>query len=137
MGCPSKCCDVFNFGTFDCCECIELPIAADQNGNYTLEAVWRNKLWQVEAPLAVGESLKFPNIFNEDSTVNFTIIQPDGKRYRYIQYDDEGEAVASWCEFSITVREVYKIDNDLVTAQEVCGSELDDDGAKKIVCKTF
>lgn len=137
MSCPTKCCDVFHFGTFNCCECVELPIEADQDGTWTLEAVWRNKLWQIESPLAVGENLKFQNIFNEDSTVNFSIIAPDGRKFKYIQYDDEGEAVASWCEFSITVMEVYKIDQELITAQEVCGSELAEDGSKKIVCKTF
>lgn len=137
MSCLEKCCHVFHFGAFDCCECIELPIEADQNGGYILEAAWRNKLWQIESPLAVGELLKFQNIFNEDSTVSFKIIQPDGKLYKHIVYDDEGEPVAYYCEFSVTIREVYKVDQDLVTAQEICGSELAEDGSKKIVCKTF
>lgn len=137
MSCPCNCnCIVFDFGVFDCSECITLPIEATQAGEYQLKAEWRDKVWYIPAVLEIGELIEFRNIFNEDSTVTFQIINPNGSIFKYDLYC--GDVLKeSYTHFSVTIKQVFTLKLDTTTAQEICGSELDETEAKQIICTTF
>jgi len=137
MACPCTCnCKVFDLGVYDCSECLELPLEAVQDGKHNLVVEWRDKVWYLPGVFVKGEILKFPNIFNEDSTLNFQIIQPDKTplEYKYVCND---VVTDTFFNFSLSIKQVLIYEEQTTTAQEVCGNELDEEGSKILICKTF
>ena len=134
--CACRCnCKPFDLGVFSCAECIELPFIAEQSGIFKLITEWRDKHWIIKASIAETEYLKFQNILNEDSSITFQIMQPDGTYFEHLVYDGE-TLTATYCQFTLTVKEIREY-TETVTAQEICGSEFDEEGNKIVICKTF
>lgn len=137
MACACRCnCKPYDLGVFSCSECILLPFKADQDGVWKIKAEWRDKTWIIPAALAVDEWLKFPNYFNEDSGVIVQIIKPDLTIFALEIYKNE-VLQNTYCQFLITVKEIFEYPQEAVAAQELCGSLFDEEGALKLVCKTF
>lgn len=136
--CDNSCtCRVFHFGDFACGGCIELPLVAVQAGLHQIKADWRGRIWSVQAVFDVGDPIKFNNIFNEDAVIEFEIIQPDGCPISYNLLNCDGDIIQTICRFSVRIAEIFTYEDELITAQEVCGSELAEDGSIINVCQTF
>ena len=58
-------------------------IEAKQTGNHTVKFDFLDASYFFIVFQNVGEVFVFPNIFNEDSIVNFQIVQPDGSNLSY------------------------------------------------------
>lgn len=137
MACPCSCnCKIFDFGVYDCSECLELPLEAVQDGEHNMYVEWRDKVWYIKGVFAKGEPLKFKNILNEDSTVNFKIIQPDKTQLEYKTVCNN-VVVDTFHNFSLTIKQVLTYEEETATAQEICGSELSEDGSTVLICSTF
>jgi len=129
-------CNVFDFGHFSCGDCIELPLEAVQAGQHIFYANFRGKIYSVKGIFDIGEPLKFANILNEDALINFQILQPDGCALEYtINECDETQTI--YKHFRLTTGIFFEVDQDEVTAQEICGSELAEDGSTIKICSTF
>lgn len=76
-----------NLGCYGHCGDIELPILACQTGTHLVSAFNKglhltNKVFAIE-----GEPIVLNNTFNECSTVEFQLINPDGTTYCFDDYD--------------------------------------------------
>lgn len=83
ISCIPECQKTFCFGQFDCGEDITLPITAPAAGEYTLRADRLGKIDYVRATFLINAALVFPNPFNEDQDIYFTIVKPDGTLLTY------------------------------------------------------
>lgn len=137
MSCPCSCsCKIFDLGVYDCSECLDLPLEAVQDGVHKFLVEWRNMVWEIRKPFVVGEMLSFPNKFNEDATLYFQIIQPDRTPLEYKTICNN-VVTETYFNFSLSIKQMLIMEEETVTSQEVCGSELDQDGSKILICKTF
>ena len=135
MACTCSCnCVPFDVGVYLCNECIVLPFKPEQSGIYKLKAEWRSKVIYIEAAIDENEDwLKFPNEFNEDSTVIFTILQPNLTNFAYKIYDSEDVLKATYCQFKLSIKEVLVSTIEAQAQETIC----DENGAETTFCKTF
>lgn len=135
--CNSCGCKIWDLGIFKCSDCMELPLTAIESGSHIIKANWRGHYYVINYVFDIGDKIIIPNIFNEDSTIYFKIIQPSGCPLEFTELDCEGEVIEFYCDFKLSIKPFHEYIEELITAQEICGSELADDGSVIKVCKTF